>query len=220
MKFTLLTFFIIIGFRVQSISCEKPKFYIIFEGFCVYSKKFITDILAKDYTPILDDYIDIIFIPFGKARQIRGSKMFHCQHGPDECQINKIMACALHFMELNKKNQSSQVELIGCMMSDPLKWMKCVRDMSFDKVDECSNSTLGQNLQIKNHKLQNKVVGGFPQGVPLVMVSYHPNDYESIKYTEVKKTICEYVEPDLNDELAIYCGIENGFANRGSSNFL
>lgn len=76
--------------------------------------------LQPNYSPILKEHVDIMFIPFGKAKENSGLEKYYCQHGPNECRLNKIMSCALYFL----KEQEEQVQFIICSMKMVDQWFK------------------------------------------------------------------------------------------------
>ena len=59
-------------------------------------------------------YVDILFVPFGKADSTNGEEPFTCQHGPNECAGNKVQSCSL----VRIADQTQQVEFANCFMTD------------------------------------------------------------------------------------------------------
>lgn len=57
----------------------------------------------------LADYIDVVLIPFGKS-QYNGDGTFECQHGPDECRLNKIQSCVLNYLH----SEQAQIQYVAC----------------------------------------------------------------------------------------------------------
>lgn len=76
--------------------------------------------LKPNYSPILTKHIEIIFIPFGKSWETSGPEKFQCQHGPEECNLNKIMSCALYFLY----EQEKQEKFIVCAMKLRDQWIE------------------------------------------------------------------------------------------------
>ena len=92
---------------------------------------------------------------------------FTCQHGPDECQGNKVQACVLDQVRLKVFSSTFQnlfphkvsdpkeyVPLIHCIMASsnpPTAASKCVTDLGIKatsgaKIEACAASEHGENL--------------------------------------------------------------------------
>lgn len=61
------------------------------------------------------DYIDILLVPFGKSQSEGNGAIFHCQHGPAECQGNRLQSCVIN----STGNQAAQVKFVVCQMLAP-----------------------------------------------------------------------------------------------------
>lgn len=87
---------------------------IYYESLCPDSVRFIENQLAPNYEQFAD-FIDIDFIPFGKSSSLMRANGvdFTCQHGPYECEGNKIQSCGIR----EAPNQDVQVQFVACQMS-------------------------------------------------------------------------------------------------------
>lgn len=69
---------------------------------------------------------------------------------------------------------------------------------------------MGQQLQTEASKLQNEVLGGFPDHIPSIVLDRKPDDFLSkLAFTEFKSAICQLLleKPDTpwNEDLSNYC---------------
>lgn len=84
---------------------------VYYESLCPDSIRFIQSQLATEY-PNFADFIDLDLIPFGKSTSGDGTT-FECQHGPLECEGNRIQSCVLSAAS----DTLSQVNFVACQMS-------------------------------------------------------------------------------------------------------
>ncbi|KRT83745.1 hypothetical protein AMK59_3384, partial [Oryctes borbonicus] len=124
-------------------SKEVIKVSIYYEALCSDSRNFIVNQLAPAYEDLHDEmFLD--FIPYGKAKthENDGKITFTCQHGPTECQANKIHACVIDILP----EQRMQLKYISCMIYDnivPLEALeRCGKELGVDynPIADCSNS--------------------------------------------------------------------------------
>ncbi|KAJ4431697.1 hypothetical protein ANN_20299, partial [Periplaneta americana] len=88
---------------------------VFYEALCPDSRSFFTKQLLPTFEKI-PHLIQINLVPYGKAKtELTGTGYaFSCQHGPLECQANKIHACAI-----SKLTQADvQLRYTTCMISD------------------------------------------------------------------------------------------------------
>ncbi|KYB28975.1 Gamma-interferon-inducible lysosomal thiol reductase-like Protein [Tribolium castaneum] len=97
---------------------EQVKVSLYYESLCPYCRQFVTQQLYPGFKTLPNSLI-IDLIPYGKANQtkINGNWAFTCQHGPSECQGNKIQACVL----TKPFEMDAKINFVFCMMnsSDP-----------------------------------------------------------------------------------------------------
>lgn len=100
-----------------------------------------------------------------------GNISFTCQHGPTECQANKIHACAIMHLPSTKL----QVKYISCMIANNIYPQeigeKCARELSvnWDSILECSQSKKG-DLLLKNHGERTSAVRPKITFIPTVLL--------------------------------------------------
>lgn len=123
---------------------------VYYEALCPDSRRFILEQLLPAYE-LIPAIIDIDLIPYGKARtkQVNQELSFSCQHGPTECQANKIHACAI---EYTKHDPFIQVKYIACMINDNYNPVyagkKCASEVGviYSPISNCSESNMGSLL--------------------------------------------------------------------------
>lgn len=91
--------------------------------------------------------------PYGNAREKQasnGSWTFTCQHGANECIVNMIFACAMHyhpdpadywpFVECVEQSSSSSRPSSGSKCASQAKWS------DWSDINKCTGSKLGNDL--------------------------------------------------------------------------
>ncbi|XP_062564312.1 GILT-like protein 1 [Armigeres subalbatus] len=146
----------------------KVKVTVFYEHLCPDSIRWVSNQLAPNYDA-LRNYIDLEFIPFGKATSINGGESFECQHGPLECEGNRIQSCVLDRLP----QQDAQVSFVTCQMNfaaDPRGW-ECTFRSGVDLVStqNCVEGIQGVQLQLEAERRT--------QQIPLTFVpSFSFND--------------------------------------------
>ncbi|XP_059061608.1 GILT-like protein 1 [Achroia grisella] len=88
----------------STVSIEKITIKVYYETHCPASVTFFTAQL-QPVVKKLGSYLDVHLIPYGHAttREVLGRYLFKCQHGPKECNGNKLHACAVDALQNNTK---------------------------------------------------------------------------------------------------------------------
>jgi len=114
---------ILLIFAVQS---KKIKVEVYTEGLCPDSSKFLHDQLAPNWDS-LKSGLDLDILAFGRANfsnsnnyssVVDGDEQitFQCPHGPKECVIDKMMACARN--RFLGSDPSKYVKYITCLQGE------------------------------------------------------------------------------------------------------
>lgn len=61
----------------------------------LHSARFLTHTLAPLLEAGFADVIDFSLVPWGNARANPATGAVECQHGPAECRLNRVLACAI-----------------------------------------------------------------------------------------------------------------------------
>lgn len=151
----LVIFSITVAILATSHAGEKKILIDIYvEYSCPYSKEFITNQLAPAYNGIKDDF-DLNFYTMGKSTSFEnenGEVEFRCQHGPRECEGNKLQTCGLN--QIGKKNQDKQTDFMVCTMGIERTFEECCEylGLDFSDIEACKTSRKGTELQLEVEK--------------------------------------------------------------------
>jgi interferon gamma-inducible protein 30 len=136
---------------VRSSSAEKVKVAMYYETLCPYCENFIVNNLYQIFENGLIDIVDLKLSPYGNAK-IGPNNTITCQHGPYECLLNTIEACALHIWPDVKEH----FPFIFCLEKlvyegKPTEWETCFATLNIDPkpVTECYTSGLGNKLELE-----------------------------------------------------------------------
>ncbi|XAR60770.1 hypothetical protein NMG60_11034267 [Bertholletia excelsa] len=133
------------------LSSEKVSMEVYYETLCHHCTNFIVNYLVKIFENGLISIVDLNLVPWGNAK-FTGNTTFECQHGPDECFLNTIDACAIDvWPDLNK--HFSFIYCIETLVSEKKypKWKSCFEKLGFDPapVAECYRSGYGKELELQ-----------------------------------------------------------------------
>ncbi|XP_049768939.1 GILT-like protein 1 [Schistocerca cancellata] len=168
---------------------------VYYEAQCPDSQDFIIDQLLPAYEKA-PNLIEPIFIPYGKAHTIRTPTgyEFVCQHGPSECEGNKIHACAIDVLQ----EIDIQLKYIGCLMSDydypELVGQKCAKQLGIDwnPILWCSRGTRGTEL-LRAYGEATKALDPPVSFIPTVTLNGKQGDQSAILY-DLWGEICKMFE--------------------------
>lgn len=168
---------------------------VYYEAKCPDSQKFIIDQLLPAYAKA-PNLIRPIFIPYGKAETIktRTGYEFVCQHGPSECEGNKIHACAIDV--LHKKD--IQLKYISCLMSDyndpELIGQRCAKQLGINwtPILRCARGSKGSEL-LRAYGVATKALDPRVSFIPTVTLNGSQGNQEAILY-DLWEEICKMFE--------------------------
>lgn len=130
---------------------QKVKLSVYYEALCPYCANFIVNSLAKIFKNGLISIIDLKLIPWGNA-YLEDNSTWICQHGPDECLLNTVEACALKVWPDSGSHFS--FKLIKCVERMHLEnkhgnWQSCfaTEGLRSKPVLDCFNSGLGFQIE-------------------------------------------------------------------------
>lgn len=136
-------------------SAKRVEVGVYFESLCPDSRRFFVDQLVPTYRK-LGNIIQPKLIPFGHARTLGQNKMI-CQHGPRECEGNRLMACIL----ARNASDSAVIETFGCMFTRTQTYRGCVEanlpGVSFDELEKCKNSDESYQIMVKYEELTGRL---------------------------------------------------------------
>ncbi|OEL29558.1 Gamma-interferon-inducible lysosomal thiol reductase [Dichanthelium oligosanthes] len=163
---------------------EKVAVALYYESLCPYSARFVVDHLAKVFEDGLRDAVDLTLVPYGNAR-VRAGGEISCQHGPYECLLNTVEACAIDAWP----DLDVHFRFIYCVEDLVVKrqykeWESCFEKLELDPkpVTECYKSEQGHKLDLKYANQTDALVPPH-RYVPWVVVDGQPllEDYENFE---------------------------------------
>ncbi|KAJ8440209.1 hypothetical protein Cgig2_023974 [Carnegiea gigantea] len=130
---------------------EEVSLDLYYESLCPYSANFIANELATIFDNGLIDIVDLKLYPWGNAK-IRGDNSINCQHGPLECLLNTVEACAIDAWP----NVNEHFPFIYCVeklvyQRKYLQWETCFEELGLNPkpVTDCYTSGHGKELELK-----------------------------------------------------------------------
>ncbi|XP_027184323.1 gamma-interferon-responsive lysosomal thiol protein isoform X2 [Coffea eugenioides] len=148
----LMLSLIISSSLISATSSDKVTLELYYETLCPYCANFIVNYLYKLFDTGLIEITDLKLIPYGNAK-IRPNSTVVCQHGPYECLLNTIEACAIDVWP----DVHAHFPFIYCvekLIYDGKKteWETCFLKLGLDEkpVTDCYESGRGKELNLRN----------------------------------------------------------------------
>ncbi|GMI96935.1 hypothetical protein HRI_003362700 [Hibiscus trionum] len=161
---------------------NKVSLVLYYESLCPFSANFIVNYLPKLFQDDLISVVDLRLVPWGNAK-LKGNDTFECQHGPAECLLNTVEACALDaWPKLN-----DHFPFIYCVealvfKSKYFEWESCFEKLGLEAkpVNDCYSSELGKKLDLQ-YAAETNALEPPHKYVPWVVVDGQPlyEDYEN-----------------------------------------
>lgn len=115
------------------------------EALCPDCASFTTKILEPIFTTGLNDLINLKYLGWGNAKNESGNVV--CQHGPRECELNKVLNCAQH----HSSSQEEFFNFLYCLEKkafissekDVLEVCSADSKLSEKDIRECTAGKLG-----------------------------------------------------------------------------
>ncbi|XVF05793.1 hypothetical protein REPUB_Repub05bG0203200 [Reevesia pubescens] len=161
---------------------DKVSLALYYESLCPYSANFIVNYLNKLFEDDLITIVDLRLVPWGNAK-LKGNGTFNCQHGPGECLLNTVEACAIDTWP----QLDDHFPFIYCVEElvyerKYLEWESCFEKLGLDSkpITDCYSSGLGQKLDLQ-YAAETNALEPPHTYVPWVVVNGQPlyEDYEN-----------------------------------------
>ncbi|XP_053679765.1 GILT-like protein 1 [Anopheles nili] len=163
MKQSLATVLVLAAFaaNVGQLRANTPvSVDVYYAHLCPDSVRWVQDQLLT-LSPTLLNSITLDFIPFGKAQSVNNGQSFICQHGPAECEGNRVQSCVLSLLP----TQQAQVNYVGCQMSftaDPRGWECAFRSgVNLNAAEACVQGAQGTELQLEAERRTQQIAPAF-----------------------------------------------------------
>ncbi|CAL5202588.1 unnamed protein product [Lathyrus oleraceus] len=150
-SFCLILFLSFYSFFSPPQSHNKVSLEVYYETLCPYCAGFIVNHLPEIFQHDLLSIVDLKLVPWGNAN-IKGNKTFACQHGPYECLLNTVQACAIDIWP----QPDTHFSFIYCIEDLVLQgrrreWRSCYTKLGLNStlVDDCYRSDHGKELELK-----------------------------------------------------------------------
>ncbi|KAG2394945.1 hypothetical protein LR48_Vigan09g130100 [Vigna angularis] len=160
----------------------KVSLELYYESLCPDSVDFIVNHLTKIFSTDLIPIVDLKFVPWGNAK-LQPNHTFICQHGPNECFLNTVEACAIDIWpELGKHFQFIYCveDLVNQQRAND--WKSCYETLHLDPepIKQCYNSKHGKQLELR-YAAETDALKPPHKYVPWVVVDGEPlfEDYEN-----------------------------------------
>ncbi|KAL0369651.1 UNVERIFIED_CONTAM: Gamma-interferon-inducible lysosomal thiol reductase [Sesamum angustifolium] len=180
MKGLLLFHLLVLTSLMSPISCNKVSLGLYYESLCPYSASFIVDSLARIFSDGLIDIVDLNLVPWGNTK-LYGNHTFKCQHGPNECLLNTVEACAIDVWP----DVKAYFPFVYCVESlvyhhNYTYWDTCFEKLGLDAspVADCYSGERGRELELQ-YAAETNALDPPHRYVPWVVVDGQPlyDDY-------------------------------------------
>nr|AFK37977.1 unknown [Medicago truncatula] len=180
LSLSLILFLSFFSFFSPSQSHNKVSLELYYESLCPYCANFIVNYLPQIFQHDLTSIVDLKLVPWGNAK-LRGNSTIVCQHGPDECLLDRVEACAIDIWP----QLSEHFPFIHCVedfsyQGKHSEWESCYEKLGLDSslVDHCYHSEHGKELDLK-YAAQTNALQPPHTYVPWVVVDGEPlyDDY-------------------------------------------
>ncbi|XP_009590102.1 gamma-interferon-responsive lysosomal thiol protein-like isoform X2 [Nicotiana tomentosiformis] len=167
--------------QISPIYCEeKVSLTLYYESLCPYCSNFIVNYLPKIFKNGLIDVVDLKLVPWGNTK-LQANNTFKCQHGPAECFLDTLEACAIDaWPDLNE-----HFPFIYCVESlvyhkNYTQWETCFEKLNLKAklVKDCVGSGRGKELELR-YAAETNALQPPHKYVPWVVVDGQPlyDDY-------------------------------------------
>ncbi|CAI9107044.1 OLC1v1006316C1 [Oldenlandia corymbosa var. corymbosa] len=144
---SLITFTSLVS--ATSSSSEKVTLELYYETLCPYCANLIVNYLYKIFDTGIIDITNLKLIPYGNAKIKPPNSTIVCQHGPDECLLNTIEACAIDtWPDVNE-----HFPFVYCVESliyegKRTEWETCFEKLGLDPkpVNDCYKNGRGKEV--------------------------------------------------------------------------
>jgi len=161
---------------------KKLKLTFLYESLCPDCQVLIKNVLYPQVWKYGRDFVDLELVPYGNARHSKGANGTYdisCQHGPVECQLNKLHSCVIHQLVDVERwfpfIYCMEVAISGGQDPDAAAktcYSKCaVKSSEQNKIIECTRGAQGDQLQKAAADRTDAVQPDQHQFVPWILIN-------------------------------------------------
>lgn len=195
---------------------ERVHVSLYYESLCPFCRAFINDTLLPLHQGPVGKLMDVELVPYGNVIEVQGKWM--CQHGPEECQLNTLEACAL-----DEAEPEDAFAFVACIERNALAFEKeiqpCAADAGIgklaDSIQKCARGAKGKELFEKMGK-KTQALRPPHQYVPWVTVNDVPLEGD---YGNLKTFVCAAYTAGPKPEACFETQRSNS-VSRGSSTYV
>ncbi|XP_072386450.1 gamma-interferon-inducible lysosomal thiol reductase-like [Diabrotica undecimpunctata] len=182
---------------------------LFYEGLCPGCHEFILTQLYPSYEKLADS-LKLDLVPFGwsqSSRSADGKVTFFCQHGDEECYINRIHACVLdqnpssldfvtfiykHLSATDERdrNERQELELAKKLLPSSISW---------DNVSDCYHGDRGTELLLSYEDRQAKLNPRLPWVPNVRFNGVYDADIEDQATIDLTSTVCKLLKDNKPD---------------------
>ncbi|XP_050508426.1 gamma-interferon-inducible lysosomal thiol reductase isoform X5 [Diabrotica virgifera virgifera] len=182
---------------------------LFYEGLCPGCHQFILNQLYPSYEKLAGS-LKLDLVPYGWSHSHRsadGKVTFTCQHGDEECYINRIHACVLdqnpssldyvtfiykHLSatEERRRNEQEELELAKQLVPSSVSW---------DKVNDCYHGERGTELLLSSEERQSKLNPALPWVPNLRFNGVYDKAIEEEATIDFTSTVCKLLKDNKPD---------------------
>ncbi|GAU93315.1 hypothetical protein RvY_05276 [Ramazzottius varieornatus] len=194
--------------EISSVNADVVHVELYYESLCPDCKNFIKEQLFPTAQKV-GKIMNLTLIPFGNAKEEWDDEtskwVFTCQHGPKECDLNLIEACAIQEISTSltvdnladvRNISKVQLKFIHCIENseDPTKApQKCAKklDIEWSDIMDCANGERGNQI-MHNYALLTEALNPPHDSVPwIVLNGNHTDEIQSAAESDLLKLICD-----------------------------
>ncbi|XP_020597853.1 gamma-interferon-inducible lysosomal thiol reductase-like isoform X2 [Phalaenopsis equestris] len=174
---------------------QKVSLALYYEALCPFCSRFIVLSLSKIFSDGLISIVDLRLVPYGNA-VIGPNSTIICQHGPSECFLNTVEACAINSWSDVQKHFSFIYCVENLVIANKYSdWESCFQRTGLDPhpLVNCYNSGHGQEVELQ-FAAQTNALQPPHRYVPWIIVDGLPlyDDYDNFE-----KYICKAYRGEL-----------------------
>jgi len=178
---------------------------LLYESLCPDCQVFVADLYQNVYLKF-KDYVQIELVPYGNAQ--RNNQTIKCQHGEEECKINKYESCAIHYMPeplpfiyCLETQLHNRVELEQAARKCYAKFHTVPH--IYDQIVHCFNSDTGTQLQMKAADRTENVYPDEHEFVPWMLFNNASVKSQQFLLRDLSTAICQWY---VGDAVPPQCG--------------